>query len=108
MKNSVKPSTKPNTKPNMMRNAKLNMKLSMIPSTKQISLLVPLNLFKYLLFSTFLCLNKSKISQKSQIGLAEMSLIAKSGNWWWLMICFDFDKTELPDMAIMGIPTCPI
>ena len=76
-------------------------------SMVQISLLVPLNLFKYLLLLTFLCLNKSKISQKSQIGLAEMSPIAKSGNSM-LMICFDLDKTVLPDMAIMGIPTCPI
>ena len=25
-----------------------------------------------------------------------------------LMICFDLDKPELPDLAIMGIPTCPI
>ena len=36
-----------------------------------------------------------------------MSLIAKSGNSM-LMICFDLDKTVLPDMAILGIPTCPI
>ena len=65
----------------------------------QRSLLVPLNLFKNLMFFTFLCLNKSNISQKSQIGLAEMSPIAKSGNSM-LMICFDLNKTELPDLAI--------
>ena len=47
------------------------------------------------------------MSQKSQIGLAEMSPIAKSGNSM-LMICFDLNKTELPDLAIKGIPTCPI
>ena len=64
-------------------------------------------LLKNLMFFTFLCLNKSNISQKSQIGLAEMSPIAKSGNSM-LMICFDLNKTELPDLAIKGIPTCPI
>ena len=73
----------------------------------QRSLLVPLNSFKNLMFFTFLCLNKSNISQKSQIGLAEMSPIAKSGNSM-LMICFDLNKTELPDLAIKGIPICPI
>ena len=36
-------------------------------------LLVPLNLFKTLMFFTFLCLKKSNFSQKSQIRLTEMS-----------------------------------
>ena len=39
----------------------------------QRSLLVPLNLFKNLMFLTFLCLKKSNISRKSQIRLTEMS-----------------------------------
>ena len=59
------------------------------------------------MFFTFLGLKKSKISQKSQIGLTEMSPIAKSG-YSMLMICFDLDKTELPDLAIKGMPTSPI
>ena len=74
---------------------------------EQRSLLVPLILLKNLMFFTFLCLNKSIIFRKSQIGFVEMSLIAKSGNSM-LMICFDIDKTELPYLAIKGIPTCPI
>ena len=73
----------------------------------QRSILVPLNLLKNLMYFTFLCLNKSKISQKSQNGLAEMSSIAKSGNSM-LIICFDLNKTDLPDLAIKRIPTCPI
>ena len=61
------------------------------------------------MFFTFLCLNKTNITQKSQIRLTEMHLIARSGNSV-LMICFGFDlnKMELPDSAIEGILTCPI
>ena len=70
-------------------------------------LLVPFDSFKNLMFSTFLCIDQSKISLKSQIGLAEMSPIAKSGNFM-LTIYFDLKKTESPDLAIKRIPTCPI
>ena len=60
-----------------------------------------------MMFLTFLCLIQVKNFTKSQIWLAEMSPIAKSGNSM-LMICFDLNKTKLPDLEIKGIATCLI